>query len=113
MGQAGSRRFQSGLGASNDDLFEIIPENSLTLFRRWAFKPMTWVEQELPNPVLGLNGTWFHFCDVGALLGIGMLTLADGSSAKGFICKSCGLNGAEEITSWGGWSAWLPRSEAG
>ncbi|MEP7311840.1 MAG: allophanate hydrolase [Pseudomonadota bacterium] len=42
-------------------------------------------------------------------LGIGNVTLADGRSTKGFICEPSGLQGAREITSWGGWRAYLQQ----
>lgn len=44
-----------------------------------------------------------------APLGIGKLTLADGSQVPGFLCESHALAGAEEITPFGGWRAWLNR----
>lgn len=40
-------------------------------------------------------------------LGIGTLTLADGSQVKGFVCESHAINGATDITALGGWRAWL------
>lgn len=47
--------------------------------------------------------------EIPAPLGIGTLELADGSSVKGFICEPQALNHATDITSWGGWKAWLAR----
>ena len=44
-----------------------------------------------------------------APLGIGKVTLEDGSLVCGFICESGGLCGAEDITRYGGWRAWLGR----
>jgi allophanate hydrolase len=44
-----------------------------------------------------------------APLGIGTLTLADGSAVKGFLCEAHAVAGAEDITSFGGWRAWLGR----
>jgi len=41
-----------------------------------------------------------------APLGIGKLALADGSQVSGFLCESHALQGAEEITTFGGWRAW-------
>jgi len=38
-----------------------------------------------------------------APLGIGTVTLADGTSVKGFICEPSGLKGARDITHFGGW----------
>ncbi|MBY0504871.1 MAG: allophanate hydrolase [Bryobacteraceae bacterium] len=44
-----------------------------------------------------------------APLGIGSVTLDDGSTVKGFICEPAGLQDALEITSFGGWRAYLQR----
>ncbi|MBW8639849.1 allophanate hydrolase [Hoeflea sp. WL0058] len=40
-------------------------------------------------------------------LGIGTIDLVDGTSVKGFLCEPAGLEGAEEITGFGGWRAYL------
>ncbi len=40
-------------------------------------------------------------------LGIGTVTLADGSGVKCFLCEAHAVAGAEDITSFGGWRAWL------
>ncbi|MBN9658018.1 MAG: allophanate hydrolase [Acidobacteria bacterium] len=40
-------------------------------------------------------------------LGIGTLRLEDGTQVKGFICEPSGIAGAREITSFGGWRAYL------
>ena len=42
-------------------------------------------------------------------LGIGSIELADGSTVHGFVCEAHALAGAEDITSFGGWRAWLAR----
>ena len=42
-----------------------------------------------------------------APLGIGTLLLADGSRPKGFLVEPEGLQGAEDITRFGGWRACL------
>ncbi|WP_375408255.1 allophanate hydrolase [uncultured Methylobacterium sp.] len=42
-----------------------------------------------------------------APLGIGKITLEDGSAASGFLCEAHALDGAEEITAHGGWRAYL------
>jgi len=42
-----------------------------------------------------------------APLGIGTLTLDDGSSVQGFVCESIALDGAEDITHHGGWRAYI------
>jgi allophanate hydrolase len=49
-----------------------------------------------------------------APLGIGRVALADGRSEPGFICEAGGLDGATDITAFGGWRAYLegrPRSD--
>ncbi|NYF80795.1 allophanate hydrolase [Granulicella arctica] len=45
--------------------------------------------------------------EVPSPLGIGNLSLIDGRTVKGFICEPFGLTGAEDITSFGGWAAYL------
>lgn len=47
--------------------------------------------------------------EVPAPLGIGSITLIDGRQVKGFICEPYALADATDITSWGGWKAWLAR----
>ena len=39
-------------------------------------------------------------------LGIGTLELEDGSSVKGFLCEPIALEGAQDITNFGGWRAY-------
>ncbi len=46
---------------------------------------------------------------VPAPLGIGTVMLADGSEVKGFICEPCALQGARDITEFGGWASYLGR----
>jgi allophanate hydrolase len=45
--------------------------------------------------------------EIAAPLGIGSLELQDGRVVKGFICEPIGLQGARDITSFGGWRAYL------
>ena len=45
-------------------------------------------------------------------LGIGTLTLQDGTQVKGFLCEEAGLAGAEDITDFGGWRGWLASLES-
>jgi allophanate hydrolase len=40
-------------------------------------------------------------------LGIGCLTLEDGTSVQGFLCEAWATEGATEISDLGGWRAWL------
>jgi allophanate hydrolase len=44
---------------------------------------------------------------IGSPLGIGTVELADGSFVKGFVCESFALDGARDITEYGGWRAYL------
>lgn len=57
---------------------------------------------ELPSAELGsfLTG-------IPAPLGLGKVQLEDGSWETGFICDAWGLEGAEDISRFGGWRAWL------
>lgn len=57
---------------------------------------------QLPSAELGsfLSG-------IPAPLGLGKVELADGRWETGFICEGYGLTGAEDISQWGGWRAWL------
>lgn len=45
-------------------------------------------------------------------LGIGTLVLQDGRSVKGFICEPYALTTAEDITSFGGWRAFIQSKRA-
>ena len=45
-------------------------------------------------------------------LGIGTLELADGRSVKGFVCEPHALDDATDITSYGGWRAYLAAGKA-
>ncbi len=42
-----------------------------------------------------------------APLGIGMITLADGTTVQGFLCESYATEDAKDITSFGGWRAYV------
>ena len=59
---------------------------------------------EIPSAELGsfLTG-------IPAPLGLGKVELADGRWESGFICDAYGLDGAEDITRFGGWKAWLAQ----
>jgi allophanate hydrolase len=46
-------------------------------------------------------------------LGIGKVLLENGEELPGFIAEPRATDGAEEITSYGGWKAWLGRRAAG
>ena len=42
-----------------------------------------------------------------APLGLGTVALADGSGVLGFLCESHAIEGARDITSLGGWRAYM------
>ncbi|MBV8500318.1 MAG: allophanate hydrolase [Paucibacter sp.] len=42
-----------------------------------------------------------------APLGVGTLMLSDGSTVQGFICEPQALEGAQDISAWGGWRAYM------
>jgi allophanate hydrolase len=44
-----------------------------------------------------------------APMGIGKVTLADGSVHPGFLCEAHALENAQDITAFGGWRAYLKR----
>ncbi len=44
-----------------------------------------------------------------APLGIGTLRLADGAAAKGFLVEAAAIEGAQDISSYGGWRAYLAQ----
>ncbi|MHA6195764.1 allophanate hydrolase [Pseudomonas wadenswilerensis] len=45
--------------------------------------------------------------EIPAPLGLGKVELGDGRWETGFICEGYGLEGARDISEWGGWRAWL------
>ncbi len=57
---------------------------------------------EVPAPLFGS-----FVAGIPAPLGIGKVKLADGSEVPGFICEGIGIEGATDITHFGGWRAWL------
>lgn len=57
---------------------------------------------ELPHTEVGS-----FLAGIPAPLGLGKVELADGRWLTGFICEEYGLQGASEITAFGGWRAWL------
>lgn len=48
--------------------------------------------------------------DIPPPLGIGTTVLADGTRVPGFICEPAGLQGAQDITHFGGWRSYLAAS---
>ena len=46
-------------------------------------------------------------------LGIGNVELADGRWVNGFICEGYGLDGARDVTEFGGWRAFITALKSG
>jgi allophanate hydrolase len=63
------------------------------------------IEVELWDVPVALFGAFV--AEIPAPLGIGTLTLADGRLVKGFICEPHAIEGARDITSYGGWRPYL------
>ncbi|MDF1792889.1 MAG: allophanate hydrolase [Thalassobaculaceae bacterium] len=61
---------------------------------------------------LPLNSFGAFMAGIPAPLGIGTVTLEDGSTVNGFICEAAGLEGAADITEFGGWRAYLAAETA-
>ena len=58
---------------------------------------------------LGLADFGSFVVEVPAPLAIGTVTLADGTSVKGFVAEPRALTGAEDITYLGGWRAFIAQ----
>ncbi|RZJ94764.1 MAG: allophanate hydrolase, partial [Novosphingobium sp.] len=56
---------------------------------------------------LGVSEFGSFVAEVPAPLAIGTVTLADGSSVKGFVAEPRAVTGAEDITHLGGWRAFI------
>jgi allophanate hydrolase len=63
------------------------------------------IEVELWDVPLERFGSFV--AEIPSPLGIGSLELEDGRIVKGFICEPIGLQGARDITAFGGWRAYL------
>jgi allophanate hydrolase len=62
---------------------------------------------ELPAAAFG------HFVAlIPAPLGVGKVTLDDGSNVTGFLCEAFAVAGAEEVTRFGGWRAFIQAKAA-
>ena len=68
------------------------------------------IEVELWDVPLSAFGAFV--AEIPAPLGIGTLELEDGRLVKGFICEPRGLDGARDITAFGGWRAYLASLDA-
>ena len=68
------------------------------------------IEVELWDVPLNQFGAFV--AEIPAPLGIGTLELEDGRIVKGFICEPLGLEGARDISEFGGWRAYLASLRA-
>ncbi len=68
------------------------------------------IEVELWDVPLDRFGSFV--AEIPAPLGIGSLELEDGRIVKGFICEPLGFQNARDITSFGGWRAYLGSSKS-
>mgnify|MGYP002757989222 CR=1 FL=1 len=57
---------------------------------------------QLPSAALGA-----FLSEIPAPLGLGKVELSDGRWETGFVCDGYGLEGARDISEWGGWRGWL------
>jgi len=54
-----------------------------------------------------------HFvADIPAPLGVGKVSLDDGTSVSGFLCEAFAVKDAEEVTRFGGWRAFIQAKAA-
>ncbi|WP_257539207.1 allophanate hydrolase [Sphingobium sp. CFD-1] len=60
---------------------------------------------------LGVAEFGSFVAEVPAPLAIGTVTLADGSSVKGFVAEPRAMTGAQDITSLGGWRAYMAQRD--
>ena len=60
-----------------------------------------------------LNRFGEFVADVSAPLGIGNVELEGGAWVKGFICEPCGIEGAQDISAFGGWKNFLASKTTG
>lgn len=68
---------------------------------------------ELEMWALPLETVGSFLSGVGAPLAIGTIDLEDGTRVHGFLCEGQALEGATDISSFGGWRAYVSRSSAG
>ena len=74
--------------------------------RRYAFGWGTH-GTKVAGPSLGLAELGSFLLDVPPPLCLGTVELADGSHHHGFLCEPWALDGAPDITRFGGWRAYL------
>ncbi|MEG6507386.1 allophanate hydrolase [Methyloligella sp. 2.7D] len=67
---------------------------------------------ELEIWALPAEGFGSFTASIPAPLGIGKVSLQDGGTVSGFLCEPRGLDGATEITEFGGWRAYLASRQA-
>jgi len=65
------------------------------------------ISLELWDMPVGAFGSFMK--TIPAPLGIGTLTLADGSTAQGFLCEAIAASGSEDITELADWRKYLAK----
>ncbi|MDA7419026.1 allophanate hydrolase [Xenophilus arseniciresistens] len=68
------------------------------------------IEVEVWSLPVGRYGSFVAL--IPAPLGIGTLSLADGSAVQGFLCEASALAGAQDISHHGGWRAYMAQRTA-
>ena len=63
------------------------------------------IDVEIWSMPIDKFGSFVH--GIPAPLGIGKVRAADGTWVSGFICEPYGIEGAEDITHFGGWRAYM------
>ena len=86
-----------------------------------AVQPQAWIARFDAQALLAAGeavdariaaGEKLALAEVPPPLAIGTVTLADGSSVKGFVAEPRATVGAEDITALGGWRAYIARGPA-
>ena len=68
---------------------------------------LSWLPAPEPESPAGDFGYGAFMAGIPSPLGIGTVKLEGGGTVKGFLCETAGLDGADEITAFGGWRAYV------
>ncbi|MDY1038354.1 allophanate hydrolase [Lelliottia sp. CFBP8978] len=105
--QRGATRIQSTFSAPHYRLYALADGKRPGLVRDAEQGAAIAVEVwEMPHAEVGS-----FLAGISAPLGLGKVELQDGRWLTGFICEGVGLQGAREITEYGGWRAWLAQQQ--
>jgi allophanate hydrolase len=106
--QRGARYVQTTATAPVYRLFALPPASSAGIAKPGLVRVAQGgaaIELELWDMPVAAYGSFV--AEVPPPLGIGTLMLEDGSQVQGFLCESAGLEGAVDISAFGGWRAYL------